>query len=159
MGNSENTWQEALASRDDLEQYADNAIGLFALSLRFNIDDIHSAAAESITDGSDDKKCDLIFIDREERVAVLAQCYFSTKDRRSAPANKASDLNTAVAWLLQRPVKELPERLQSSATELRDAISEGQIQRFEVWYVHNLPESGNVQDELNTVEATAKSLI
>lgn len=159
MSNSENTWQEALNGRDDLVQYADNAIGLFALSLRFNLDDIHSTAAESITDGNDDKKCDLIFIDREERVAVLAQCYFSTKERRSAPANKASDLNTAVAWLLQRPVKELPERLRSSATELRDAISEGQIQRFEVWYVHNLPESENVQDELNTVEATAKSLI
>jgi hypothetical protein len=159
MGNSETTWQEALAARDDLQQYADNAIGLFALALRFGLDDIHSVAAESITDGNDDKKCDLIFIDREERVAVLAQCYFSSKDKRSAPANKASDLNTAVAWLLQRPVKELPERLRPSAEELRTAISEGHVQRFEIWYVHNLPESTNVADELTTVETTAKSLL
>ena len=33
------TWQEALAARDDLQQYADNAIGLFALTLRFGLDD------------------------------------------------------------------------------------------------------------------------
>lgn len=153
------TWQAALEARDDLVQYGDNAIGLFALALRFALDDIHSVAAESVTDGSDDKKCDLIFIDREEGVAVIAQCYFSTKDRRSAPANKASDLNTAVAWLLQREIAELPERLRSAATELRSAIADGDVQRFEAWYVHNLPESTNVEDELSTVSETAKTVI
>ena len=159
MSSENSTWQAALTARDDLEQYGDNAIGLFALALRFALDDIHSVAAESVTDGSDDKKCDLIFIDREEGVAVLAQCYFSTKERRSAPANKASDLNTAVAWLLQREVAELPERLRSAATELRLAIADGDIQRFEAWYVHNLPESTNVEDELSTVAVTAKTVI
>jgi hypothetical protein len=153
------TWQAALEARDDLVQYADNAIGLFALELRFAIDDIHSVAAESVTDGSDDKKCDLIFIDREEGVAVVAQCYFSSKEKRSAPANKASDLNTAVAWLLQRDVKELPERLRSAATELRSAIADGDVRRFEAWYVHNLPESINVEEELSTVAATSKTVI
>lgn len=57
---NESTWQTALELREDLQQYGDNAIGLFALALRFGLDDIHSVAAESITDGSDDKKCDLI---------------------------------------------------------------------------------------------------
>ncbi len=159
MSTEQPTWQAALEARDDLEQYGDNAIGLFALALHFALDDIHSVAADSVTDGSDDKKCDLIFIDREEGVAVVAQCYFSTKDKRSAPANKASDLNTAVAWLLQREVSELPERLRSAATELRSAISDGDILRFEAWYVHNLPESTNVKDELSTVAATAKTVI
>ncbi|MGR4868777.1 AIPR family protein [Variovorax sp. LARHSF232] len=159
MSSEQPTWQAALEARDDLEQYGDNAIGLFALALRFALDDIHSVAAESVTDGSDDKKCDLIFIDREEGVAVVAQCYFSSKDKRSAPANKASDLNTAVAWLLQRDVKELPERLRSAATELRSAIADGDVRRFEAWYVHNLPESTNVEDELSTVAATAKTVI
>ncbi|WP_217351300.1 AIPR family protein [Azoarcus sp. DN11] len=159
MTSEQSTWQAALEARDDLEQYGDNAIGLFALALRFALDDIHSVAAESVTDGNDDKKCDLIFIDREEGVAVIAQCYFSSKDKRSAPANKASDLNTAVAWLLQREVAALPERLRSAATELRSAISDGAIQRFETWYVHNLPESTNVDDELSTVAATAKTVI
>lgn len=141
---SEITWQEALAARDDLEQYGDNAVGLFALSLRFGLEDVHSTAAESITDGHDDKKCDLVFIDKEEQVAVLAQCYSSRKEKASAPANKASDLNTAVAWLLQRPLQELPERLRPSAKEIRSALREGAITRFELWYVHNLPESSNV---------------
>ncbi len=159
MPEEQTTWRAALAARDDLEQYRDNAIGLFALALRFDIDDIHSVAAESITDGNDDKKCDLIFIDREESVAVLAQCYFSSKEKTSAPANKASDLNTAVAWLLQREIKELPERLRSAAAELRTAIANGDIRRFEAWYVHNLPESANVQNELSTVAETANTLI
>lgn len=155
----EANWQDALNSRDDLEQYGDNALGLFALALRFSIDDIHSVAAESITDGNDDKKCDLIYIDKEEGIAVLAQCYTSTKARQSAPSNKASDLNTAVAWLLQREIKELPTRLRSAAKELRSTISAGEIKRFQAWYVHNLPESTNVSDELKTVEQTATTLI
>lgn len=159
MTNPEATWQDAFAARDDLEQYADNGIGLFALSLRFDIDDIHSVAAESITDGSDDKKCDLIFIDSDEGVAVVAQCYFSSKDRRSAPANKASDLNTAIGWLLQRPTRDLPERLRPAATELRSAIADGSVTRFEAWYVHNLPESVNVRDELDTVQTTTRAAL
>jgi hypothetical protein len=157
MTNPAATWQEALSARDDLKQYDNNAIGLFALALRFDIDDIHSVAAESITDGNDDKKCDLIFIDRDGGVAVVAQCYISSKDRTSAPANKASDLNTAIAWLLQRPIGDLPDRLKPSATELRSAIKDGAVSRFEAWYVHNLPESQNVKDELSTVETTARS--
>jgi hypothetical protein len=137
--------------------YGDNALGLFALALRYAIDDLHSTAAESITDGSDDKKCDILHIDLEEGIAIVAQCYMSTKPRQSAPANKASDLNTAVGWLLQRPLKDLPIRLRQSASELRDAISQSQISSLQFWYIHNLPESTNVADELATVEATAKT--
>lgn len=159
MTKQDDNWTEALAARDDLEQYGDNAIGLFALALRFCVDDIHSVAAESVTDGSDDKKCDLIYLDREEGVAVIAQCYSSQKAKASAPANKASDLNTAVAWLLQRPIKELPQRIRAAAKELRDAIKTGEIKRFEIWYVHNLPESNNVRDELTTVEHTANTVV
>lgn len=153
------TWQGALAARDDLGEYGDNAVGLLALALRFSLDDIHSVAADSLTDGSDDKKCDLVFIDRDDAVAVVAQCYWSDRDKNAAPSNKASDLNTAVAWLLQREIAELPERLQSAAIELRAAISSGAIDRFEMWYVHNLPESKNVKDELSTVEATANAVL
>lgn len=159
MTKSNEKWCEALAARDDLEQYADNSIGLFALALRFSVDDIHSVAAESVTDGSDDKKCDLIYLDKEEGVAVVAQCYKSIRSKSSAPANKASDLNTAIAWLLQRPVIELPLRIRAAAKDLRTAITNGEIKRFEIWYVHNLPESNNVRDELTTVEHTANTVI
>ncbi|MBU8545843.1 MULTISPECIES: AIPR family protein [Roseomonadaceae] len=159
MTDDQPSWQHALSARDDLSQYGDNAIGLFALNLRFAIDDIHSVAAESVTDGSDDKKCDIIFIDRDEGVAIIAQCYCSAKNRSSAPANKAADLNTAIGWLLQRELHDLPERLQSAAGALRSAIVGGDIKRVEAWYVHNLPESTNVKDELSTVESTGRHLI
>lgn len=159
MTDMEANWKAAFSARDDLEQYGDNAIGLFALSLRFTIDDVHSTAADSITDGSDDKKCDIIFIDKDEYVAVIAQCYMASRDRFNAPANKAADLNTAIAWLLQRPISELPERLRSAAKELRSAVEDDAISRLEVWYVHNLSESQNVKDELKTVEATVKSVL
>lgn len=52
MATETNTWQDALAARDDLEQYGDNAIGLFALALRFGLDDIHSVAEEKKVPGS-----------------------------------------------------------------------------------------------------------
>ena len=131
----------------------------FALALYHQIDDLHSVAAESITDGSDDKKCDILHIDPDEQVAVIAQCYISAKQKPSAPANKASDLNTAIGWLLQRPLRDVPERLREAAKELRDAIEEGTVTDLQVWYVHNLPESKNVQDEMHTVEVTAKSAL
>ena len=133
-------WESAFSSRSDLAQYGDNSLALFALCLQFRIDDILSVAAESITDGSDDKGCDLVYVEKEEGLAVIAQCYQSRRLRESAPSRKASDLNTAVGWMLQRPIEELPPRLQPSARELRDAINEGLITKLHVWYVHNLPE-------------------
>lgn len=152
-------WQAAITARDDLGQYGDNSIGLFALAVHFSIDDIHTVATDSLTDGSDDKKCDLIYIDREEGVAVIAQCYHSTRQRQGAPSNKAADLNIALAWLLQRPINQLPTALRSQAAEMRDAVESGEIHRFEAWYVHNLPESTNVRSELDTVEHTISSLV
>src|SRR5664279_1665265 len=84
------TWESALNARSDLMAYGDNSIGLFALALRFSREDLGSVAADSITDGSDDKKCDMVYIDRDEGAAVIAQCYLSRSARGSAPANKAS---------------------------------------------------------------------
>ena len=54
MGSETSTWQDALVARDDLAQYGDNAVGLFALAIRFALDDVHTVAAEAITDGSND---------------------------------------------------------------------------------------------------------
>jgi hypothetical protein len=153
------TWESALESRTDLQPYGDNSIGLFALALRFNLDDLASVAADAITDGSDDKKCDLIHIDRDGCVAVVAQCYMAKAAKPSAPANKASDLNTAVGWLLQTPLKKLPARIRSSATDLRNALSLGTVTELHFWYVHNLPESKNVRDEMAVVETALKTAL
>jgi hypothetical protein len=151
------TWQSAYESRTDLDTYGDNAIGLFALALRFNIEDLDSVAADALTDGADDKKCDLVHVDRDEGAAVVAQCFMSKTSKVAAPANKASDLNTAVGWLLQSPIKNLPARLRPNAEELRDAVKTGAVSDLHIWYVHNLPESQNVRAELRVVESTANS--
>ncbi len=153
------TWEASFESRSDLQPYGSNALGLFALATKFRLDDIDSVAAESITDGNDDKKCDIIYIDKDDGIAVIAQCYQTSKAKTCAPSNKACDLNTAVGWLLQRPIAELPDRLRSSATELRNGINDGTITELHLWYIHNLPESENVKDELITVENTAHTAI
>ncbi|WP_261371408.1 AIPR family protein [Yersinia bercovieri] len=153
------TWKEAFEARNDLKDYGDNGLALFALALRFNIDDLETVAAESITDGHDDKKCDLVFINQEDEYAVIAQCYMSTKDRQEAPANKASDLNTALPWLLQRDINEVPERLRSAAKEIRAKINNDEIKNIYIWYIHNLPCSKNVRNELITVQQTAKTIL
>lgn len=152
-------WKESYDARDDLKQYGDNGLALFSLALRFGIDDLDTIAADAITDGRDDKKCDIVYVNSEDEYAVLAQCYLSTKQKTTAPANKASDLNTGVGWLLQRNIDEVPERIKSAATEIRNAIKSGEIKNLHIWYIHNLPESDNVEAELVTVQETAKTAI
>jgi len=98
-------------------------------------------------------------VDKDEGVAVLAQCYISRKQKQSAPSNKASDLNTAASWIFQRPIDELPDRLRPAALEIRQAIIDGTLDEIHFWYVHNLPESQNVRQELLTVEHTAESIL
>lgn len=155
----EYTFLEAFKGRDDLRVYGDNGLLLFALALKLEIDDLEAIADRSLTDGSNDKKCDLVFVDSELGVAVIGQGYFAQTVRPAAKSQKAQDLNTAVGWLFSRSLESLPEILRPAATELRTALDEGKIKRLEIWYVHNLPESINVQDELNTVALTARNAI
>jgi hypothetical protein len=156
MSNNEADWGVALDALKTDFDLSDDAIGLLALKLKFRLEDIQVVAAEAITGGGDDKKCDLLYVDKELQVAVIAQCYFSLKDRPAAPANKASDLNTAIGWVLSRDLADLPLGLRGRADEFRSAVESGDIKQIYIWYVHNLPSSKNVLDELKTVEHTAK---
>lgn len=152
-------WKEAYKAREDLAAYDDNGLALFALALHFGVEDLDTIAADAITDGSDDKKLDMVYINSEDEYAVLAQCYVSTRDKPSAPANKASDLNTGIGWLLQRDIDDVPNRIRSAAEELRSALKAKKIKTLYIWYVHNLPESTNVAEELITVQQTAKTAL
>ncbi len=157
--NGSSFW-EAFKSRDDLEKFGPDALLLFALQLRFGIEDISMEASNSLVEGGDDKKADLIYIDSESGYAVIVQAYMSQSlDKKEAPANKASDLNTAISWLLNRRIDDLPITIKSHAEELQQAIRDKAIKRIYIWYVHNLPESENVKRELATVELTSKSAI
>ncbi|MGK0270737.1 MAG: hypothetical protein ACI88H_001385 [Cocleimonas sp.] len=152
------TWKAAYNALTDLNEYNDNALGLFALGLKFGLDDLASIGVDAITDGSDDKKLDMVFINKEDEYAVIGQCYFSSKEKNGAPSNKASDLNTGLPWLLQRDINDVPDRIKSAAINLRQAIKDGDIKNIHLWYVHNLPESHHVENELVTLQQTATTI-
>ncbi|MEZ6241584.1 MAG: AIPR family protein [Phycisphaerales bacterium] len=132
---------------------------MFALALYLVHDDVMELAAEAITDGDDDKKLDFCLLDESSKRLVLGQAYTAVQwGRDAAPANKASDLNTAVAWLLNAEVSTVPERLRPLTTEVREALKEGRIETIEILYVHNCHESVNVQTELNAVRENASHI-
>lgn len=150
----------AFAARNDLAEFGPNGLLLFALQLRWGIADIEGVAATALTDGSNDKKCDLVYVDRSTGRVVVAQGYMAkTAGQDAAPANKASDLNTAVTWLLSGDLAGLPETLRSAAEEVRDAIEHDDVSEFHIWYCHNASESANVQKELAQASKTADALI
>jgi len=156
---SEISFRNAFQARHDLKEYGDNALLMYALELKYNIDDIRAVAVQALTDGNNDKKCDLVYVDRDGGFAVIAQGYMAQKEKREAPANKASDLNTAISWLLSLDLELLPEKIKPAAIELRDAIQSGVIRSIELWYVHNCQESKNVKSELASVEITATNAL
>ena len=144
--------------RNDLQKYVQNALLLYALQLRFDIEDIDSVASESITDGYEDKKCDLIYIDENNGVAVVAQAYIkqNVNPNERAKLTKASDFNTAVAWIFGRDLDEIREIIRSAVASLQTAIREEKILTIYFWYLHNCDESSEIKDELKTVEVSAK---
>src|SRR6266403_3454858 len=89
-------WKNAFTVMQTNYSLPDDAIGVFAINLRFNLDDIQTIVAEAVTGGGDDKNCDVVYVDKERQIAVVAQCYVSRRPREAAPSKKAADLNTAI---------------------------------------------------------------
>lgn len=127
---------------DLINMYGDNSLLLYALQLRYDIEDIVAVASEALTDGSDDKKCDLIYIDKDSGFAVIAQAYMKQNPTEAdlAKANKASDLNVAASWIFTRNIQDVPTRIRDSVSELQEAIKNGDINTVYFWYVHNMNE-------------------
>ncbi len=143
-----------------LNNYGQNALAIFALSLYLMVEDINEFAANAITDDSNDKKADIFFIDLNENRAIIAQNYFSTTwGKFSAPGNKASDLNTAIAWLLTASEDDIPSGLKPKAIELRRALKAGDINQIDIFYIHNCHENMHVSDEMKAVGANARIAI
>jgi hypothetical protein len=135
-----------------LPSFGQNALPLFAVALHLDVEDLASFATESLTDHPADKKADIIYINEADGIACVAQGY-AARDwaKQEAPANKASDLNTAAAWLLQRPIEEVPDVIRGHAKLLRDGINKKTITKVIFAYAHNALESQNVEAELQTV--------
>ncbi|MFF8437365.1 AIPR family protein [Streptomyces bacillaris] len=147
----------ALQQRVDLDRYGSNKRLLFALQLTFDIEDIDTVAATALTDSSNDKACDLLYIDRNAGRVVLAQGYESENAaRQQAPAGKAATLHQAVNWLFNKsqPVG-VPDALLGAWRELHDALEDDAIGDVEIWYVHNLPESKQVAEEIQAARDAA----
>ena len=98
----------AFLSETVLEPYGSNALPLFSVGLHLGVEDLASFAGDSLTDSPNDKKAD-IYINEAEGLACIAQGTTAEKwGKAEAPANKASDLNTAAAWLLRTPIDKIP---------------------------------------------------
>lgn len=161
---NQSSFYHSFNAREDLKSmYGDNALLLYALQLRFDIEDIVAVASEALTDGHNDKKCDLIYVDRESGVAVVAQAYNrnNPKGEDLAPANKASDLNTAAAWIMNDDRSAIPQQIRDAVIDLQEALKTGEISSLYFWYVHNLDEKNNpdVQTEMNTLQVSAQRLV
>lgn len=149
----------AFEARDDLAPYGSNALLLFAAQMKLGLDDVVAFATNALTDHSNDKKCDLVAVVNDGTRIIVAQGYLARSVKTSAPEHKASDANTAVSWLLAGPLETVPETLRGAAEEVRAALAAGTVSEFEIWYVHNLNESANVQRELAQAASTADALI
>lgn len=142
-----------LANKQLVDEIGHNdAYLVLAVALFLEEPDLSGLAAAALTEGGNDKKIDFIYHDVDARRIVFAQGYMSTKNSDSAPANKASDLNTACAWLLAGDVNLVPPKLRDIIVECRQAIAQGEVDFIDLLYVHNLPESVNVSRELQTAE-------
>ena len=149
----------AFESEAVLKSYGNNALPLFAVGLHLGIEDLASFATESLTDSPNDKKADIIYINEAEGIACIAQGTASADwGKAEASANKASDLNTAAAWLLRQPIDEIPEKIRGQAELLRDGLSQGTITKLIFAYAHNAFESPNVERELQATRELVSGL-
>lgn len=136
-----------------------NAYLVWAIGLYLEEPDLESLASEALTDGTNDKKLDFLYLDRDGRRIVFAQGYFAQVARDSAPANKASDLNTAAAWLFSGDLVDVPHALRPPMEDCRQALADGEVDSIELLFVHNLPESVNVTKELRTAAQHIQSFL
>jgi len=151
----------AFSARVDLsEAYGQNALAIYALQLRFGIEDA-SELADSVVDGPGDRKADVVHIHEETGTAVILQAYLADDpDKSNPPLNKASDLNVAASWLLNPADRaKLTPAVQTVAALLEAAIRDGDISAIEIWYSHNLPENPDVTAELEQAAMTARAAV
>lgn len=157
-----NSDQDALRKFFDTRNFPNvrnrsDLFGVVALSLYIDEPDLDELVSDALTAGDNDKKLDFVYLDVESKRVVVGQSYLGDKwGKSAAPANKASDLNTAVGWLLNANMGIVPTALRQRVQEVREAICNNEIQQLHILYVHNCLETPAVGDELSVVAATAR---
>lgn len=140
-----------LKKEDLIEKYGiGNAHLLWSMGLYLDESDFDKLASDGLTDGGNDKKIDFVIV--SNGTLFIVQGYYTTKEDRKivAPANKASDLNTALAWIMSGQGTSPNEKLRSKILEIRKLIDDGEIEAVELLYIHNCAESEQIRVELET---------
>ncbi|MGB8455803.1 MAG: AIPR family protein [Anaerocolumna sp.] len=138
----------ALNQRNDLERFKENRCSIFALELFYGIDDPLNEIGPAITAGGDDCKIDLLYINKEQRSIVVIQAYEAQTFKLSAKGNKGADLAYAIGVLFSTPIKDIPEGMRPHITEARESIRKNEISMIHFWYLHNCPESIQIQQQM-----------
>ncbi|EEV8635654.1 hypothetical protein CDL40_14835 [Escherichia coli] len=134
-----------------LEKYGtSNAHLLWSLGLYLDESDFDKLASDGLTDGGNDKKIDFITVINS--TLFIAQGYYCNQQALKivAPANKASDLNTALAWIMAGSGESPNAKLRAKISEVRKLIDDNEIEAVELLYIHNCAESEQVKTELET---------
>ena len=159
MASNTALWTSAYKEREDLNQFGSAGLALFAMALKFGYDDLETIGADAVVDGPDDKGCDVVYIDRDQKLAIISQSYRAETPKNAAQDSKAATLRQAISYLLEVDIGIVPERIKASAAALRAAINDAEIDQIHIWFVHNCPASTNVAGEMNAVGQTAKSAL
>ena len=149
--------EEIIKESSKLEaEFGGKSLGflLFTMGMKFNTLDYEKLYRDNVTDREKDKKVDFFNFSRESGEVSIAQSYQSRDwNKPNPPLKKASDLNSAVNWLLEAHIDLIPEEsVKPQAIELRDALDEGAVSLVEVMMVHNLSANQDVRSELAVVE-------
>lgn len=154
------SFQADFEARTDLAAYGANALSIYAIQHYWSVENIESFAADSITDGGNDKKIDICAIDVNLGRALICQSSLSPNwGKTAAKANKAGELTIGVGWLLSADIDTIPAALRPKAEELRKGIIDGEIKKLELLFIHNALASKNVKDELAAARSTAYDLV
>lgn len=112
--------KQLLKKTDFVEKYGvGNAHLLWSLGLYLDESDFDKLASDGLTDGGNDKKIDFITVINS--TLFIAQGYYCNQEALKivAPANKASDLNTALAWITSGSGQSPNEKLRAKIAEVK----------------------------------------
>jgi hypothetical protein len=137
----------------------DNAHMVWAIGLYLEEPDLEALASEALVDTNNDKGIDFLYIDRDEKKLIVAQGYYASKPKDSAPDSKAAVLNQSVAWLFSGELDSVPESLRDAIAEFRRANAANEVDTIELLFVHNLSSSINVNRELKTAAKHLQSTV
>lgn len=132
----------ALKQRDDLLQHGNLNSALYALELHGEMDDVNLIAPDIITEGGDDENIDILYVDRDGKRIYLIQSFQSPLFRpQGAKPTKAQETAYAETALFSADISTIPERIRSQVNEARSALKDGVIERLNIWFLHNCPET------------------